>query len=52
MTYLAVGGVDMVPRYSCDAAEMRITVVGLTIGATRITRLGLREVERRNEGRR
>ena len=42
MTYLAVGGLDMVPGDSCDAAEMRITLVGLSIGVTRITRLCLR----------
>jgi hypothetical protein len=39
MTYLTVGGMDMVPGDSCDATEMRITLVGLSIGAARITRL-------------
>jgi hypothetical protein len=27
MTYLAVGGMDMVPGDGCDAAKMRITLV-------------------------
>src|ERR1019366_5597676 len=35
MPYLAVGGMDMVPGDSRDAAEMRITLVGLSVGATR-----------------
>src|SRR5207342_2525341 len=42
MTYLTVGGMDMVPSDSCDATEMRITFVGLRVGATLITRVCLR----------
>jgi len=32
MTDLAVAGMDMVPGDCCDAAEMRIVMVSLSIG--------------------
>ena len=44
MTDLAVGGMDMVPGDGCDAAEMRIALVGLSIDAIRIARLDLGSV--------
>jgi hypothetical protein len=42
MTYLAVSGMDTVPRDNCGAAEMRITLFGMSLGPTLGTRLSPR----------
>ena len=52
MTDLTVAGVDMAPGDSCDAAEMRVTLLGLGIGASQVMQGRLRLVERRDEWRR
>ena len=41
MTDLAVAGVDMVPGDSCDAAKMRVALIGLSIGASQVMRVSL-----------
>ena len=49
MTDLAVAGVNMVPGDSCDATKMRVTLIGLSIGASQVRRLGSCLIEWRDE---
>ena len=52
MTDLTVAGVDMASGDCCNASEMRVTLIGLSIGASQVMQGRLRLVERRDEWRR